>query len=205
MADLNYLDPKSPLQKIAEKLDGEPTTQVDPDSLMSRIATAVEDGAGGGGGYSVETVEDVLFDDTVSIVYSADDDGWFLSGEHTLSKQLDEAPDEIVVSLNGFIETYSKHYISSSEWSYESSDENKMLHIIYLDGGDKYFSWEGCDLDAEKADFDANMKLYTLEEKVAVTNDFAKAVNKVTGYSINKLDKILLETTNVHLGEGGNE
>ena len=201
MADLNYLDPKSPLQKIAEKLDGEPTTQVDPDSLMSRIATAVEDGAGGGGGYSVETIEYVLFDGNVLVHYDSDEDGWFIGGKDmpVLSKPLVEGTNEIVVSFDEFTETYSLDAFSSdSELNYVSSDDNKLLYI-YLRDDAQYFAWKGYNLDVEKADFNVHLKLYTSTESVEVSKDFTKAVDSVTGYSINKSDEILLNITDVHL------
>lgn len=200
MADLNYLDPKSPLQKIAEKLDGEPTTQVDPDSLMSRIATAVEDGAGGGGGYSVETTEDVLFEGSLLVHYDSDEDGWSIGGEDmpVLSKPLVEGTNEIVVSFDEFTETYLDVSGLDSELNYVSSDDNKMLYI-YLRDDAQYFAWKGYNLDVKKADFNVHLKLYTSTESVEVSKDFTKAVDSVTGYSINKSDKILLNITDVHL------
>lgn len=221
--DLNYLDPKSPLQRIAEKLDGETTTQVDPDSLMQRIATSVENGAGGGGGgYSKKPGETVIFEGNAVFVHVVENanDYYILKesaeseipvvildkfyGETTLPSELTltglpEVLFGATTRVFHFRSQNTESGIITATYSYDDGDDNQLLEIMSnLEHGQSALHIQKDALGSSLEDvYNVNLKLYGTTEVLEVTKDFTDAVGVVTGYKIDTIEKALLDTYHV--------
>lgn len=192
---------------------------------LDRIATAVENGAGGGGGgYSKKTEETVIFDGNAVFVHVVgDEDNYYILKESAesstpvviLDKFYKETALPSELTLTGLPEVlfgattrdfhFEAQYADSSSiatiYSYSDGDDRQELSIISrLELGQSALQIRKDVLDNSLEEvYNVNLKLYGTGEVLEVTKDFTDAVDSVTGYSINKSDEILLNTTHVHL------